>query len=137
MGGSVTDPAWMNDIVAEQKTVIFVAEGVFPYLQEQDLRKLVTLLAERFPGCELAFDALTRFSIWLHNMHPLLRKAGARLTWGMDAAKELESWSGGIRLLEEWGYFSRYEPRLGLNNLLRFVPLLSKVNYLARYRLGT
>lgn len=134
--GSVTDPAWMEEIAAERKPVIFIAEGVFPYLPENDLRRMVTLLAERFSGCELTFDVLTRFSIRLHNMHPLLRKAGVHLKWGMDSGKELESWSKKIHLLEEWNYFTEKEPRLGMSNLLRFVPVMSKMNYLARYRMG-
>ncbi len=134
--GSAASAAWMNAIVAERKPVLFIAEGVFPYLQEQDLRRTVGLLAERFPGCQLAFDALTKFSIRLHNMHPLLHKVGARLAWGLDAGKDLESWGGGIRLLEEWSYFAHNEPRLGFHNLIRYVPVLAKVNYLVRYRLG-
>ncbi len=134
--GSVTSGAWMNALAAERKPVLFIAEGVFCYLQELDLRRTFGILAERFPGSELAFDALTKFSIRLHNMHPLLRKAGAHLAWGLDSGKDLESWGGGIRLLEEWSYFGQNEPRLGFNNLIRYIPVMAKVNYLVRYRLG-
>jgi O-methyltransferase involved in polyketide biosynthesis len=134
--GSVTSEAWMNAIAAERKPVLFIAEGVFPYLQEQDLRRTFGILAERFPGSELAFDALTKFSIRLHNMHPLLRKAGARLNWGLDGGRDLERWDPRIRWIETWKYFDHFEPRLGGNNLMRFVPVMADANYLARYRLG-
>jgi O-methyltransferase involved in polyketide biosynthesis len=133
--GSVLDPAWMDRIAAEKKPVIFIAEGVFPYLQEDDLRRMVILLAERFSDCELAFDVLTKFSIRLHNLHPLLRKAGAYLQWGLDDGRELEWWNPRIRLLETWKYFDHFEPRLGIYNLMRFLPVVSGVNYIVRYRL--
>jgi methyltransferase (TIGR00027 family) len=133
--GSFTSEAWINAIAAERKPVLFIAEGVFPYLQEQALRKAVDHLAERFPGSELAFDALTKFSIWLHNMHPLLRKTGARLQWGLDNGRDLGRWNPRIRWVETWKYFDHFEPRLGANNLMRFLPVISDVNYLARYRM--
>jgi len=133
MGGSVLDPGWMDAVAAERRPVIFLAEGVFPYLPEKELRTTVGFLAERFVGGELAFDALTKFSIWLHNMHPLLRKAGARLHWGLDNALELERWSARIHWRETWKYFDRFEPRLGINNLMRFLPVLADVNTIERY----
>jgi O-methyltransferase involved in polyketide biosynthesis len=131
---SVLDPAWMQTVAAAERPVIFLAEGVFPYLREKDLRNTVTLLAERFPGGELAFDAMTKFSIWLHAMHPLLRKAGAHLNWGMDDGREMARWSPRLRWLETWKYFDHFEPRLGINNLMRFLPVFSSANYIARYR---
>jgi O-methyltransferase involved in polyketide biosynthesis len=134
--GSVLNPAWMDAIAAERKPVMFIAEGVFPYLRGEDLRRMITRLADRFPGGELAFDALTRFSIRLHNLHPLLRKAGAHLQWGLDDARELELWNPRIRLLEIWKYFDHNEPRLGLYNLMRFLPVFPGMNYIVRYRLA-
>ncbi len=131
---SVLHPAWMNGIAEERRPVIFLAEGVFPYLQEKDLRNMVILLAERFPGGELAFDALTKFSIWMHNMHPLIREAGAHLSWGMDDGRDMARWSPRLRWLETWKYFDHFEPRLGAYNLMRFLPVFSNVNYVARYR---
>jgi hypothetical protein len=65
-----------------------------------------------------------------------LRAIDRGMGWNPVAGKELESWSRGIRLPEEWNYFAQNEPRLGIDNPLRFVPVLSKANYLVRYRLG-
>jgi O-methyltransferase involved in polyketide biosynthesis len=132
---SVLDPAWMERIAAERRPVFFAAEGVSPYLSERDLRTMIALLAERFPGGELAFDALTKFSIWLHNMHPLLRKAGARLHWGIDRGRDMERWSPHPHWLETSKYLDHREPRLGSHNLMRFLPVLSDVNDIVRYGL--
>ncbi len=134
--GSVLEPVWMEVVAAEKRPAIFVAEGVFPYLPEAGLRQMLTTLAGKFSNCELAFDALSRFSIWLHSMHPLIRKAGVHLAWGMDDGRELEAWTPRLHLLEVWNYFAQNEPRLGMSNLMRFIPPLANANYLVRYRLG-
>ena len=56
--------------------------------------------------------------------------------WGIKWGEEPETWSPGIRLLDEWFYFDRPEPRLGLTRLLRFVPLLNRGSSIVQYRLG-
>jgi hypothetical protein len=38
--------------------------------------------------------------------------------WGIKRGQELETWSPGIRLLDEWFYLARPEPRLGRTRLL-------------------
>jgi O-methyltransferase involved in polyketide biosynthesis len=106
IAGSVLDFAWMDAVAAEKRPVMFIAEGVFPYLEGRDVRSLVAALSERFPGGELGFDAINRFSVWIHSFHPAIRKAGVRLQWVLEDAKELESWSRHIRLLEEWDYYA-------------------------------
>lgn len=134
--GSVLDFAWMDQVAQENRPVIFLAEGVFPYLAEADIRRLVLALRERFPGSELVFDAMSHFLVWLHGRHPALMKAQVHLDWGFDDPQELESWSPGIRLLEDWDYFQDRESRVGASNLMRFIPPFAKGNLVLHYRLG-
>jgi O-methyltransferase involved in polyketide biosynthesis len=133
IAGSVLDFAWMDAVAAEKRPVMFIAEGVFPYLEGRDVRSLVAALSERFPGGELGFDAINRFSVWIHSFHPAIRKAGVRLQWVLEDAKELESWSRHIRLLEEWDYYRENDPRMGIFNWMRLFPPFVKTNYLVRY----
>jgi O-methyltransferase involved in polyketide biosynthesis len=131
---SLIDLAWQDVVAQMSKPVIFLAEGVFPYLSQAEIKPVVTALAGRFPGGELVFDALSSFSVRLHNRaHPVLRESGARLNWSVDVPPALESW--GLRLLEKWGYFDRFEPRLGLANLMRVIPPLANANCILHYRL--
>ena len=133
---SMLDFAWM-DIVGgnANRPCLFLAEGVFPYFGEAEVRRLVLALQARFPGAELVFDAMTPFMVWLHSHHPAISKLHAHL-WGIKGGQELETWSPGIRLLDEWFYFDRPEPRLGWTRLMRFVPLLNQGNSIVRYQLG-
>jgi len=136
IGCSVLDLAWM-DIVGgnANRPCLFLAEGVFPYFEEADVKRLVLALQDRFPGAELVFDAMTPFMAWLHSRHPAISKLHAHL-WGINRGQKLETWSAGIRLLDEWFYFDRPEPRLGPTRLMRFVPLLNKGSSVVQYRLG-
>jgi O-methyltransferase involved in polyketide biosynthesis/protein-S-isoprenylcysteine O-methyltransferase Ste14 len=133
IAGSILDSAWMDAVAAEGRPVFFIAEGVLPYLEGADVRRLTVALAERFPGSELGFDAINRFSVWIHKFHPAIRKAGVRLGWALENVKELESWSPRIHLVEEWDYYRENEPRLGAYNWMRVFPPFVKANYLVRY----
>lgn len=136
IGCSVLDFTWMDIVGSSAKRpCLFWAEGVFPFFGETEVRRLVLTLQERFPGAELVFDAMTPFMAWLHSRHPAIRKLHAHL-WGIKRGQELETWSPGIRLLDEWFYFDRPEPRLGWTGLLRFVPLLNRGNSIVQYQLG-
>lgn len=53
---SVTDLRWMDDVDAS-RGLIAVAPGVFYYLEVDDVRAVVTAMAERFPGGRLAYDS--------------------------------------------------------------------------------
>jgi O-methyltransferase involved in polyketide biosynthesis len=132
--GSLTDPAWMDRVDARGKPVFFSAEGVFVYLNGEDLRRTVARMAQRFPGGELVFDAMKPYMVRLDNLHPQLHSAGARLQWGLDDPREVEEWSPRIRLAERWTYFGQREPRLGAANAMRFIPFLARGNYILRYQ---
>lgn len=132
---SMLDLSWLDIITKMNKPVIFLAEGVFPYFTEEEIKPVVTALADRFSGGELVFDALSSFSVILHNLtHPVLKQTRSRLKWGVDNPYSLESW--GMRLLNKWGYFDNREPRLRLANMMRYVPLLAYSNYILHFRLG-
>lgn len=132
---SVLDFAWMDVVGDAKRPYLFLAEGVFPYFAEADVRRLVLALQARFPGAEVVFDAMTPFVAWAHSRHPAISKLHTNL-WGLRRSQELETWSPGICLLDEWFYFDRPEPRLGAAGLMRFMPLLSRGNGIVQYRLG-
>lgn len=132
---SAFDLTWLDFVSGMKRAAIFLAEGVFPYFSASDVKPLLTALAARFPGAELVFDTLSPFMVWLHNQtSSVLKESGSRLRWDIREPRDLEAW--GLRLLERWGYFDKYEPRLGATNLIRFIPPLARANDIVRYRLG-
>ena len=137
LGCSVFDKAWLDTVSMHTgRPFLFLAEGVLPYFEEAQVKDLVLILKERFPGAELVFDAMTPFILRLHNLELVFSKVSARLHWGMKHGRDLESWSAGIRLLDEWFYFERPEPRLGAARLMRYCPPLAKGVGIFHYQLG-
>ena len=132
---SMFDLTWLDEAGHLGKPAIFLAEGVFPYFTQDQVKPVITALAGRFIGGELVFDALSSMSVWMHNRtHPVLQESGVRLRWGLDDPRSLEAW--GLRLMERWGYFDQREPRLGLAYLMRHIPGLAYSNYVLHYQLG-
>lgn len=136
IGCSVLDFAWMDLVGDPKRPFLFLAEGVFPYFQEADVKRVVLALQERFPGAELVCDAMAPFMVRLHDLELRLSKVSAHLHWGLRHGREPEGWCAGIRLLDEWFYFDRPEPRLGAAYLMRYFPPLAKGVGIYHYQLG-
>jgi O-methyltransferase involved in polyketide biosynthesis len=113
-----------------------MAEGVLMYFEEAQVKSLVLALRDHFPGAELVFDAFSPFLIRANNLRMAISGFGVRYHWGLGRGQELESWGDGIRLLDEWGYFDRPEPRLDHIRWMRHIPLLARVMRVYHYRLG-
>jgi methyltransferase (TIGR00027 family) len=139
LAASVLDFSWMDAVApVAGNGVLFLAEGLFVYLEQADIQRLVLELQRRFPGAELVFDAVAPWVMAAHRLERAnqARKVAALARWGLKNGKELESWGTGIRLLHEWFYFDEPEPRLGAMRLLRFVPGVRHTARVVHYRLG-
>jgi O-methyltransferase involved in polyketide biosynthesis len=137
LGCSAFDSAWLDAVSAHrQRPFLFMAEGVLMYFEEAQVKSLVLMLRDHFPGAELVIDAFSPFLIRANNLRLSITKFGARYHWGIWRGQEIESWGDGIRLLDEWGYFDRPEPRLDHIRWMRHIPLLARVLRIYHYRLG-
>jgi O-methyltransferase involved in polyketide biosynthesis len=58
---SVLDTPWL-DAVDASRGVLFSARGLFMYLERGQVHRLVARLARRFPGGELVFDGVPRWT---------------------------------------------------------------------------
>jgi O-methyltransferase involved in polyketide biosynthesis len=137
LGCSAFDSAWLDAVSAHrQRPFLFLAEGVFMYFEEAQIRSLVLTLRDHFPDAELVFDAFSPFLVRADNFRMSITKFGARYHWGLKRGQELENWGGGIRLLDEWGYFDRPEPRLAHIRWMRHIPLLARALRIYHFQLG-
>ena len=108
ISSSAADLRWIDDIAAHGRPVLVVAEGLFMYLTEDEIKALILNLKRAFPGCDLVFDAYSILTAKHANKHPSIQKTGAVIKWGIDNAASMEQWADGIRLKEEW-YFTQAE----------------------------
>jgi len=137
LGCSVLDNAWLDTASAHgQRPFLFLAEGVFMYLEGAQVKSLVLMLRDRFPGAELAFDAYSPIHVWRHNLQTSTSKINFRTHWGIWHGQEIEGWGDGVRLLDEWGFFDDPTPRLDRIRWLRSIEALARTLRIYHFQLG-
>ena len=145
ISSSVLDDDWITSLRQhEQDPFLFVAEGVFMYLHEEDVKSLVLTLQSHFPGSELVCEVFNK--LWLSKLlKPLVNaKMQKRLGIGKEAifhfgigdSRDMENWNSGIQLLDDWSYFDAYEKKLGFLRMFRHVRLFRNTLWTVHYRLN-
>jgi len=136
LAGSVLEDAWLEAVEPHrQRPFVFLAEGVFMYFTEAQVKSLVLRLKEHFPAAELVFDAYSPFMRWAHNLRVIRKRVGAHLNWDLKHSQDLEGWGTGIRLLDE--RFPFQFPEVDQRRALRvrlFSPLVARGIGVFRYQ---
>jgi methyltransferase (TIGR00027 family) len=144
IASSVFDYDWFSHVKAHDGPFLFVAEGVFMYLDGDDVKTLVLKLQEEFSGSELVcevFNALflqeplyTMMQFKMRRQLHLGKEAVFR--FGIRDSREPEGWSPGIRFLDDWSYFDSEEEKLGWLRIFRYSEFFRKTQWTVHYRLG-
>ena len=135
---SVLDFSWMDRVDPGRGAPChFSAQGLLPYFQPEEVKGLVVGLAERFPGCELVFDAMSPFMVKLHNRHPWVKKMNLRFYWGLKQDEGLEDWAEGLTLVGSWRYFDDPVLRMKPYRWMKIIPEAAKGNRVLKYKLGS
>jgi len=141
---SVLEDAWLEAVKARPSCpFLFLAEGVFMYFTEAQVKSLVLRLHEHFPDAELVFDAFSPIMRWGHNVRVTRTRVGAYLHWALKHGQDLERWgdpstslrAGGIRLLDERFPFQYPEPRMRRALQMRIFPFLATAVGVFHYQL--
>ncbi len=134
---SAFDLTWIDRVKEfNRRPCLFIAEGVFMYFPEAEVKRLVLALCEQFPGAELVFDAFSPYLVRVSNLRFALTHFGARYQWGLKHGRQLETWRPGIRLLDDWSYFDRPEPRLAHVRWMRHIPFFARVLVIYHFQLS-
>ena len=142
VASSVIDLKWMDVIAYQNEPILVIAEGLFMYLQEPEVKELILALRERFPGVHLIFDAFSTITAERIRKHPSLAKTGAAIHWGIDDAKEIQTWADGISFIEEWFFTQSNDiPQLDRGyriafKLASFLKLAQKAHRILYFKLG-
>jgi len=145
IAGSVFDYAWMDRVSdIGKRPVLFMAEGVFMYLDGEKVKDLILQLQSRFPGSELVCEVVTELFTRKPWNKMVAVKMNRQLGVGKDAAfifgvrnsHELETWRVGIEYLDDWSYFDTGHPRLGWVGTMGKIKFMRNVQYTVHYRLN-
>jgi methyltransferase (TIGR00027 family) len=145
IASSVLDYDWMAGL-RKQNTgpFLFLAEGLFMYLERDDVRNLVVKLQSEFPGSELVCEVVNESMIRGPMKQALNIKmqrqfhigSGATFNFGVRDGHDIESWSPGIKLLDEWSHFDSNEKKLGWVRMYGKIPSMRRRQWTVHYRLG-
>jgi O-methyltransferase involved in polyketide biosynthesis len=110
---SVFDPSWFGDVKVRDKGVFLMAGGVFAYLKEKDIKPLFLGLAREFPGSEIMFEIYSRFLVYMRNLFMRRGAPGSepipKFHWAVNSGRKIEKWGGGIKVAEEFPFYSRID----------------------------
>ena len=138
---SVFDFEWMD--LVKNDHVILVAEGVFMYCREEDVKALFLNLKAKMNNPEIVFEVFN--SIWLKGwrkkmMEFKLKKElkfgeGATFQFGISDSEAIESWDQGMELIDDWSYLESDELDSFLLKLMRRNNSFRKVQWTVHYHL--
>jgi len=133
---SAQDFTWMNTLeTLKPRPFLFIAEGVFQYFSEDEVKTLIEQLRSRFPGAEMAFDVCNTYMVKRMSHHSALKETEASLRWGIKDSRDIEILCPGVKFLDDWYYSDKWERKLGLFNLVLRVPFFKKMMWAVRYQL--
>lgn len=140
IGSSVTDFGWLDQVPSDRPALI-VAEGLTMYLKPETGTELVRRLVAKFPSGGLICDLFSRTAIKIQKLNTPVRKAGAKLYWGVDDPRELERCGLTLEssldaahwatpdVLAKLGRGTRLQLRM-----LKVFPVLARTAHIVRYR---
>ena len=100
---SVLDFSWVDDVPKGRPT-LFLAEGVLMYFAEDDVKKILTTIAQHFADAEILIEAMSPFMARRSNRHPDVKKYNAGFQWGIQTGKEIDNWHTGFSFVTEYFY---------------------------------
>lgn len=94
IAGSVFDTDWIDRVKSSgRKEFLFQLAGVTMYLEPEQNRQLLTLLADNFPGCTLLFDNCSSFALFMSSRwEATVNTTKAVYKWGIADAHDVRQW---------------------------------------------
>ncbi len=123
---SMLDMSWIEKIQTAERPVIFLAEGLFMYFDETELKPFFSTLADTFSGAQMLFEMLCPIMVGRAKHHETLKKidSAPAFKWGLKNTRDMEAWHPGIHIVDEWNYYDEHKWRWGLFGVLGRLPFL-------------
>ena len=126
---SILEKEWLEKIPKKKNNYIVVSEGVFQYLEEEQIKELIQTIKKYIGKYTLIFDTINKFSLKLSGNDKSVKNSGVKLHFGIDNGYEIQKWNDNIKLIKEH-YLSFSEINGGnifLKMLLKIVNIIPKI----------
>ncbi|GAA4221245.1 hypothetical protein GCM10023075_09360 [Streptosporangium album] len=104
IGASVVDPDWLEQIPGDRPVMMMmVADGLFMFLPENDVRQVFRQVVDHFPRGEFVFNAYAPLVKERSDRRPgpVFEKYGLPLDWVMENARGVERFDDRLHYVEE------------------------------------
>jgi O-methyltransferase involved in polyketide biosynthesis len=98
LAGSVVDTEWVDMVGAAPPPYLFISEAVLIYLSDNEVRRVLAQLSQRFPASLVAFDTAGTRMVSKQERNRSLAQVSARMQWICDNPRDIEGW--GLDLLD-------------------------------------
>ncbi|MCL1942245.1 MAG: class I SAM-dependent methyltransferase [Candidatus Azobacteroides sp.] len=138
LGESITNSRWFREIPFERPALI-IAEGVFEYLDKEQVCRLLRQLTDYLHKGELIFDVISSFSMKI-SRKKLNKNMGAAHKWAVNNLKEVDAMNLDLKRTFSMSLFqSHYFNCLGFSKRLIFktmslIPLFKNMIRLLKYK---
>ena len=138
---SMFDTSWMENVAAsDARPTLIVAEALFFYFDESQVKELFGQLAERFSGAEILFQSVSPGIVGKAKSVPILDRTSAQLKWGIRSGRDLANWDPVYEFINEWSLVDRHPNRWHWYRWVRIIPpvgrFLREVMKINHVRLG-
>jgi O-methyltransferase involved in polyketide biosynthesis len=100
IGASVLDPDWIAAVRRSPPPYLLVAETVFVYLEEAQVKAALAQIARGLPGATVALDTAGRRAVDSANRDHAKLGVAARFEWACEDPRAIQDWGIGLRLVE-------------------------------------
>lgn len=110
LAANALDPAWLEQIEHSKHTLVII-EGLLMYFDESDVKFLLTLLAERLPGCETLVEVLGHSQALRTENNDMVNKTNAAFKWGIRNAADIGDWHPALQYVNDISIYDRHDDR--------------------------
>lgn len=143
IGQSIFNHAWIDQIKAYKVPVLFLAEGLFMYLQPSELIPWFKKIAVDFPGSELLFETVTeKYTRGINQRiveFKLRKEIGVEgdvsYHFGLKDSRDLEKISAKFQWIQDWSYFDEKHPKAKAMNWMGKFKMFKYVQWTVHYRI--
>jgi O-methyltransferase involved in polyketide biosynthesis len=100
LAGSLLDSDWIETVRRSPGPYFLVAETVFVFLEEPQVKAALGRIASGFPQVTIALDTLARRAVDRGNKGHERKNLAARFAWACEDPMAIQDWNIGLRLVE-------------------------------------
>lgn len=138
MHESMFEDSWAASIRKKHPdgSFLVLAEGVFMYFAEEEVRPVLERIARTLAPGELLFDACTSFGCKTSSSHDTVKYTNASFKWGLDDDRLPELWTGNLTLLDTAYFMNKEKKRWGwTTRIVTMIPAMARAFRMLHYRI--